>query len=73
MLLVTFNWAAKDWLKALPPDAITTWAQMREQFLEHFFPPSKVAKLKNAIANFEQQQGESLYEAWERYKGLIRN
>ncbi|XP_023749067.2 uncharacterized protein LOC111897346 [Lactuca sativa] len=46
---------------------------MRELFLEQFCPPSKVAKLKKAIANFEQQLGESLYEAWERYKVLIRN
>ena len=73
MLLVTFKGAAKDWLKALPPSTITTWAQMHEKFLEHFCSPSKVVKLKKAIANFEQQPGESLYEAWERYKGLIRN
>ena len=46
---------------------------MREQFLDQFCPPSKIAKLKKAIANFEQQPGESLYEAWERYKGLLRN
>ena len=30
MLPVTFKGAAKDWLKALPPGAITTWAQMCE-------------------------------------------
>ena len=46
---------------------------MHDQFLEHFCPPSKVSKLKKAIANLEQQPGESLYEACERYKGLIRN
>lgn len=32
-----------------------------------------MAKLKKPIANFEQQIGESLYEAWERYKGLLWN
>ena len=73
MLPITFKGAAKEWLKALPPGTITTWAQMREQFLDQFCPPSKIAKLKKAIANFEQQPGESLYEAWERYKGLLRN
>ncbi|XP_023760786.1 uncharacterized protein LOC111909226 [Lactuca sativa] len=73
MLPVTFKGAAKDWLKALPLGTITTWAQMCEQFLDQFCPPSKIAKLKKAIANFEQNLGESLYEAWERYKGLLRN
>ncbi|XP_023735567.1 uncharacterized protein LOC111883470 [Lactuca sativa] len=46
---------------------------MREPFLEHFFPRSKVAKLKKDIENFEQQPCESLYEAWDRYNRLIRN
>ncbi|XP_023762711.1 uncharacterized protein LOC111911152 [Lactuca sativa] len=73
MLLVTFKGAAKDWLKALPFGTITTWAQLREKFLDQFCLPSKISKLKKAIANFEQNPGESLYEAWERYKGLLRN
>lgn len=62
MLPVTFKGVAKDWLKALPPSAITTRPHMCQKFLEHFFPPSKVAKLKKAVANFKQQSGESLYE-----------
>lgn len=53
MLPVTFKGEAKDWLKALPPGAITTWAQPREGFIQQFRPPSKVAKLKKNIANFE--------------------
>ena len=73
MLPVTFKEAARDWLKALPPGAITSWAQMHEQFLEQFCPPSKISKLKKAIADFEKNLGESLYEAWERYKELLRN
>ncbi|KAL7595523.1 hypothetical protein Lser_V15G29447 [Lactuca serriola] len=73
MLPVTLKGAAKAWLKALPPGTITTWAQLRERFLNQFCPPSKISKLKKAIANFEQNLGESLYEASERYKGLLRN
>lgn len=73
MLPVTFRGATKGWLKALPPDAITTWAQLCEEFIQQFSPPSMVAKLKKNIANFEQKMGESLYEAWERYKCLRRN
>ncbi|XP_052621649.1 uncharacterized protein LOC128127245 [Lactuca sativa] len=73
MLPVTFKGAVNDWMKSLPPGSITTWAKMKEEFIDQFCPPSKIAKLKKAIANFEQQVGECLYEAWERYKGLLRN
>ncbi|XP_052620935.1 uncharacterized protein LOC128126837 [Lactuca sativa] len=73
MLPVTLKGAAKDWLKLLPLGSITTWAQLKEEFIDHLCPPSKISKLKKAIANFEQQAGESLYEAWERYKSLLRN
>nr|GEX17818.1 DNA-directed DNA polymerase [Tanacetum cinerariifolium] len=40
-------------------------------FLEKYFPPSMVTKLRNEITNFRQRPNESLFEAWERYKLLI--
>ena len=33
---------------------------------------AKTAKMRTSISQFEQQQGESLYEAWERYKEMLR-
>nr|GEW37623.1 reverse transcriptase domain-containing protein [Tanacetum cinerariifolium] len=41
---------------------------MAKMFLEKYFPPSMVTKLRNEITNFRQRLGESLFEAWERYK-----
>lgn len=38
-----------------------------------FIPHSKLAKLKKNIQNFQQPDGEYLYEAWECYKGLLCN
>src|SRR5262249_54661330 len=35
-------------------------------------PPSKTAKLRNDISTYTQMESESLYEAWERYKDLLR-
>ena len=35
-----------------------------------FFPPGKTAKLCIDIPSFSQQEGETLYEAWERYQEL---
>nr|GEU56996.1 reverse transcriptase domain-containing protein, chloroplastic [Tanacetum cinerariifolium] len=37
-------------------------------FLEKYFPPYMVTKLRNEITNFRQRLDESLFEAWERYK-----
>nr|GEY27082.1 reverse transcriptase domain-containing protein [Tanacetum cinerariifolium] len=37
-------------------------------FLEKYFPPSMVTKLRNEITNFRQCPDESLFEAWEHYK-----
>ncbi|KAJ4717050.1 DNA-directed DNA polymerase [Melia azedarach] len=63
---------AKSWLSSLPPGTITTWDELAQRFLAKFFPPAKTAKLRNDIATFTQFDMESLYEAWERYKEMMR-
>ena len=55
----------------MPPGLITTWEELAQKFLAKYFPPSKTAKLRNDITTFVQLEGESLYEAWERYKDLL--
>jgi len=34
--------------------------------------PSKTAKLRDQITRFNQKDGESLYDAWERFKEMLR-
>ncbi|XP_020271670.1 uncharacterized protein LOC109846842 [Asparagus officinalis] len=63
---------ARPWLQSLPPGSITTWDQLSEAFLTKYFPPSKTAQLRNQITTFTQKESESLYDAWERYKDLLR-
>ncbi|KAM6580981.1 hypothetical protein CsatA_004755 [Cannabis sativa] len=63
---------AKSWLNSLPPNSIATWNDLAMKFLSKFFPPAKSAKLRGEINNFCQQDNESLHEAWERFKDLIR-
>ncbi|XP_075497903.1 uncharacterized protein LOC142535435 [Primulina tabacum] len=41
-------------------------------FLSKYFPPAKSAQLKIDITDFRQREFEVLYEAWERYKELLR-
>ncbi|KAA3483828.1 Transposon Ty3-I Gag-Pol polyprotein [Gossypium australe] len=63
---------AKQWLNSLPRGSITTWEQMTEKFLLKYFLPAKTAKLRNNISSFVQMDLETLYDAWERYKDLLR-
>ncbi|XP_031286048.1 uncharacterized protein LOC116144754 [Pistacia vera] len=53
--------------------SITTWNELAQAFLTKFFPPVKFAKMRSDITNFFQQDMESLYEVWERYKDLLRS
>ena len=41
-------------------------------WLTKYFPPTKNAKLRNKITSFHQLEDKSLYEAWERFKELLR-
>lgn len=68
----SLNSKAKAWLTSLPPGTITTWDELVRSFLSKYFPPAKSARMRNDITNFMQQDHESLYEAWERYKDLLR-
>nr|GEU67355.1 integrase, catalytic region, zinc finger, CCHC-type, peptidase aspartic, catalytic [Tanacetum cinerariifolium] len=56
------------WFDRLPRNSINTFEQMAKMFLEKYFPPSMVTKLKNEITNFRQHPEELLFKAWERYK-----
>ncbi|KAF7833226.1 uncharacterized protein G2W53_015559 [Senna tora] len=63
---------AKVWLQSLPEGSITTWEELAQQFLTKYFPPGKTAKMRNDITSFVLLNNESLYEAWERFKDLLR-
>ncbi|KAI3461988.1 hypothetical protein Pfo_018651 [Paulownia fortunei] len=63
---------ANSWLNSMPPGAITTWANLAQTFLAKYFPPAKTARMRNDITTFNQYDMESLHEAWERYKELLR-
>ncbi|GJS96433.1 zinc finger, CCHC-type containing protein [Tanacetum coccineum] len=60
-----------NWLERLPAGSISTWEDLTTRFLVQFFPPERTAKLQNDILMFQQHQGESLSEAWTRFKDLL--
>jgi len=68
----TLTGKAKDWLLTLPNGTIQTWDELELKFLERFFPMFKYWEKKNEIKNFRQGKNESLYDAWERFKLLLK-
>ena len=62
---------ARAWIKSLLQGTLITWDMVAIKFLEKYFPPAKSAKMRNNITSFAQADGESFYEAWERYKDLL--
>ncbi|GKB94995.1 zinc finger, CCHC-type containing protein [Tanacetum coccineum] len=70
------NQHLKDFLKLVDSldldGSITTWEDLTTRFLAQFFPPGRTAKLRNDILMFQQHHGESLSEAWTRFKDLLQ-
>ncbi|KAL0394597.1 UNVERIFIED_CONTAM: hypothetical protein Slati_4425900 [Sesamum latifolium] len=53
---------AKGWLYFLPSGCITTWNDVKMQFLEKYFPASRATKIRKEISGIRQFAGESLFE-----------
>jgi len=63
---------AAQWLETFPQGSITSWDDLVTKFLAKFYPPQRVIRLKTEVQTFTQLDAENLYEAWERYKALLR-
>nr|GEU57330.1 reverse transcriptase domain-containing protein [Tanacetum cinerariifolium] len=63
---------ATAWFDRLPRNSINTFEQMAKMFLEKYFPPSMVTKLRNKIPNFHQR-GTFLKRRPEECYDLIEN
>ena len=73
--LVLFPFALKEkakiWFHSLAPNSIFTWENMRNEFLNKFFPPARTNALMRALQNFSKKPGEPFAAVWERYKDLL--
>ena len=63
---------ARTWFHALPKGSIETWDAMVQKFLTKFFPPQMTSQLRVEISQFRQGESESLYDAWDNFKDLLR-
>ncbi|KAK4400859.1 hypothetical protein Sango_1192000 [Sesamum angolense] len=64
---------AKDWLYFLPSGSITTWNDLKRQFLEKYFPVSRATTIRKEISEIHQFAGESLFEYWGRFNELVKS
>jgi len=63
---------AKEWLKSLPNQSLTSWEKVEEKFLQGFFPISRYIKARFQISMFRQGGNEVFCETWERFKMILR-
>ncbi|KAH0776573.1 hypothetical protein KY290_007984 [Solanum tuberosum] len=52
--------------------SIHIWDEMMTKFLDKYFSPAKIARMRKEINNFSQLESETVFEAWERFKELLR-
>ncbi|KAJ9544693.1 hypothetical protein OSB04_024400 [Centaurea solstitialis] len=63
---------AATWEESIPSGTYCTWNAMVGAFLQKFFPPGRTTQLMAEITHLSQWPLETLYEAWERYKDMLK-
>ena len=71
MVPFTLSEEAEKWFYSLPAGNITTWEQMEKTFLDEYFPASVYIRKRYDIVNFKQKEGESLGDAYKRFKRCL--
>ncbi|GJT80347.1 hypothetical protein Tco_1054689, partial [Tanacetum coccineum] len=68
-----FHWIrhACRWLRNEPKGSITTWEDLKTNFLNKYCPLGRTAKKIEEINNFQQESDKTIYQAWERFKELL--
>ena len=61
-----------NWFESLPYGSMNNWDELVEAFISRFFPPALTSERRGEIIVFKQGEDESLYNAWERYKKLLK-
>ncbi|KAH0698749.1 hypothetical protein KY284_012964 [Solanum tuberosum] len=55
---------ATNSLNGIPNDSIETWTELKEAFLERFFPESKELQIKDEISTHKQLPREAMHVTW---------
>ena len=63
---------AATWFESLPVGLVNIGEELVEAYMITFFPPTLTAERKEEIIVFKQGEEESLFNAWERFKILLK-
>nr|XP_028956467.1 uncharacterized protein LOC114824205 [Malus domestica] len=67
----TLEAKANEWLYNLPSGSMNTWNQVKQAFLEQYFPATKAASVRKDICAIRQQHGEPFGDYYERFTHLV--
>lgn len=62
---------AEEWFYSLLADGITSWEEMEKAFLNEYFLALVFLRKRYEILNFKQKDGESLGDAYKRFKRVL--
>ena len=60
------------WFESLPMGFVNTWEELVEAYMSRFFPSALTTKRRGEIIVFKQGEEESLFNAWEIFKRLLK-
>ena len=60
------------WFESLLVGSVNNWEELVEAYMSRFFPPALTSEMRGEIIDFKKEEDESLYNAWERYKRLLK-
>ncbi|KAL6191579.1 hypothetical protein ACLB2K_037969 [Fragaria x ananassa] len=61
---------ARTWFHKLKSRSITSWADMQGVFLNAYYPHDRTTYMRDSLTKFYQEDSETFYEAWERFKDI---
>ena len=63
---------AATWFDSLPVGSVNTGEELVKAYMSISFPPALTVERRGEIIVFKQGEEESLYNAWERFKRLLK-
>ncbi|GJV22272.1 hypothetical protein Tco_1371292 [Tanacetum coccineum] len=68
---LTLEGIVKRWFERTLTECTKRWNDLKQNFIQRFCPPAMIFKQLSEIQNFKQEEGESLFDTWERYNDLL--
>ena len=68
----SLRYVVVTWFDSFPVGLMNNWEELVEAYMSRFFPPALTSERIEEIIVFKQGGDESLYNAWERYKRLLK-